>query len=303
MELLSFMFFSIILISVLYYFWLDNKTKAKHNQVDKVTRSTGLETELLDIHDLTNGRLDSNLIWMDELAKLSNIVYRKNGQVDINHEDWYKTPIKVIESQNEKALKGLYYEVWVHKSNDKIELAAIVFKGTENRNDWRTNLRWIRKRLFIHSYDYYDQLNETASDLMNLVHKQIGRENVEVVTAGHSLGGGLAQFMAYRIEKIKLVFAFNSSPVTGYYDVEKTKRKTNKKGCKIYRIYEGGEALDPIRKLLTLLYPAPLIKTENPSLIRIRTSFSVLKSRIKQHSMSDLANHLRKAKLGNLITE
>ena len=164
-------------------------------------------------------------------------------------------------------------------------IIAIVFKGTENLNDWKTNLRWFRKFLTINTNDYYDQLNETSDSIMNEIINIVANDSIKIITAGHSLGGGLAQFMAYRINEIKQVYAFNPSPVTGFYDVPKSERKKNKQGCKIYRIYESGEVLSTFRKLMTILYPAPLIKTKNPALIRIRTSFTSDTSTITQHSI------------------
>lgn len=55
--------------------------------------------------------------------------------------------------------------------------------------------------------------------------RHAGNKPLKIIATGHSLGGGLAQFMAYAIPEIDLVYAFNSSPVTAYYDVLSKDRK------------------------------------------------------------------------------
>lgn len=64
-----------------------------------------------------------------------------------------------------------------------------------------------------------------------------------IISAGHSLGGGLAQQAAYSCERIKRVFAFAPSPVTGFYSVKRRERRENKKGIHISRIFEHEEVL------------------------------------------------------------
>jgi hypothetical protein len=51
---------------------------------------------------------------------------------------------------------------------------------------------------------------------------------------GHSLRGGLAQQLAYAqrsvkdLPRITMVYAFDPSPVTGFYSVDETLREKNK---------------------------------------------------------------------------
>ena len=52
----------------------------------------------------------------------------------------------------------------------------------------------------------------------------------QITAVGHSLGGGLAQLAAYSDPRIRRVYAFDPSMVTGYYSVDPLHRDQNVKG-------------------------------------------------------------------------
>ncbi len=104
--------------------------------------------------------------------------------------------------------------------------------------------------------------------------------------AGHSLGGGLAQNVFYRYpEDFWQVYAFDSSPVTGYADNDPSEKKSS---CdcrmdelggevRVYRIYETDEVLAFFRGPLKLINPL------SRHIQEVRFSFDV------NHSISGLA--------------
>ena len=77
----------------------------------------------------------------------------------------------------------------------------------------------------------------------------------ELYSTGHSLGGGLAQEFAYalprndNVPRVTKVFAFDPSPVTGFYSVGKDLRDYNKTDLRIDRIYERKEVFGPIDRV------------------------------------------------------
>jgi hypothetical protein len=76
----------------------------------------------------------------------------------------------------------------------------------------------------------------------------------------HSLGGGLAQQFAYahclddRVPRVADVYAFDPSPVTGFFSVKRSVRNVNRQGLKIDRIYERGEILAIVRSTIGVLW-------------------------------------------------
>lgn len=117
-------------------------------------------------------------------------------------------------------------------------------------------------------------------------------------STGHSLGGGLAQQFAYAlpdmqgVPRIQQVYAFDPSPVTGFFSVEKRLRDTNRKGLEIDRIYERGEIL-AIARSLTSLFWKPSAKA--PAIRGVRYNLFYTCNPVAGHSMKMLAGKLEAA--------
>ena len=135
-----------------------------------------------------------------------------------------------------------------------------------------------------------------AQDFAEQVGKRITNgalnKDVQLVSVGHSLGGGLAQEMAYalpdkpNVPRITKVYAFNSSPVTGFYSVPAEQRDINTKTLNIYRIFEHGEILAYVRLLSSYIIPPSAI---DPAISEIRYNFDPSWNIIDNHSMGKLA--------------
>lgn len=290
----------VIVLIIAFFYWLYHASIADPGYA---TYLIGVTPEVVSTYDLTNGNYDEELIRLDEYAELSDIVYRRPEKEKIDtFLNWEKLPISIDDFQsNLPGKSNLYFEAWGLNEESDETIVAIVLRGTEfsNLDDWGANFRWFIKGVNKTTFDHYDHLGEIDSAMIDAIknHYSSGDKKLKIVSTGHSLGGGLAQYMAYSIPEINFVYAFDPSPVTGYYDVKPRKRRVeNKKDAKIYRIYESGEGLSFARKFMTILYPAPLFKTKDPAIIRIRFDFKTGKGSVGQHSMEDLAKSLRKGK-------
>jgi pimeloyl-ACP methyl ester carboxylesterase len=189
---------------------------------------------------------------------------------------------------------GTFFRVWVKAHTDHTE-AVIVFRGTKGvAQDWITgNLRWFTK--FLPGDDQYDRSRHLAglaiARLKQTVPATANGHKLRIYTAGHSLGGGLAQnvLYAYPIDVIQ-AYTFNSSPVTGFDD-DANDRETKRSSCncrtqelgieaRVFRIYETDEVLSWLR--FPLKFAVPL----NRHIQEIRFNFG------NGHSMSGLAKDM-----------
>jgi hypothetical protein len=184
-------------------------------------------------------------------------------------------------------IAGLSYEVWEKIDAEQI-IVALVFRGTDDAADWWTNFRWVTRYVpFVR--DQYMQVQSLTPPLVASIRKRHDGKNIRIVTAGHSLGGGLAHQAAYISDFIKEVFAFDSSPVTGFYSVPDPPRRENAMGIVVRRIYERGEILATLRRVMRWLNP---LSTKDPEVIEIRFNLSQ-GSAITQHNMRTLAYKLK----------
>jgi hypothetical protein len=129
-------------------------------------------------------------------------------------------------------------EVW---ENTEQAIIVAAFGGTvfTSGKDWASNLRW-----FIpwHEDEYSEIVARFGPDFVcELAYRiKTGDQKywkaVKIYSTGHSLGGGLAQQFAYSlppspwVPRVSEVYAFDPSPVTGFYSVRRTTRNINKQG-------------------------------------------------------------------------
>jgi hypothetical protein len=181
--------------------------------------------------------------------------------------------------------------VW---QNDRRGIVAVGFGGTvfQDKADWRANFRWF---LPFRNDEYTELVKEAGPAFVAefTARQKTGTMSAikQVVSTGHSLGGGLAQQFAYAlpinnsVPRVTAVYAFDPSPVTGYYSVEPHIRCANSSGLYIDRIYERGEILATLRALTNAVYKP---SSANPTIRQVR--YNLFHSNpISGHSIADLA--------------
>lgn len=210
---------------------------------------------------------------------------------------------KLKEFTSSAADLGLHLEVW---SNVPDREVVVVMRGTEFKSfvDWLANFRWVRITRFIPGFS--DQYSEISTRFAQLFADELAEEygdlDVTIFATGHSLGGGLAQHFAYSlapttstgrpVPRVTQVFAFNTSPVTGWSSVkDKTIRNANAEHLHIHRIFEHGEVLAYPRRAINYIV-AP--RAERPAIWEIRFNFMSGLNIIESHSMAKLSCSLIK---------
>jgi pimeloyl-ACP methyl ester carboxylesterase len=184
---------------------------------------------------------------------------------------------------------GLGVQVWVRRGLICKE-AIVAFRGTVggNEGDWESNFHWVLRALPI--YDQYDQVRDHIGDFIAHIESDAcyRRGVTQIATIGHSLGGGLAQLAAYSDRRVRRIYAFDPSLVTGYYSVDPPHRDQTVIGLRGERIYEHGEILAYGRYILRQFVPPPPC---NPRIVNVR--FDVVHgSPVKQHSLTDFTTAL-----------
>jgi hypothetical protein len=146
---------------------------------------------------------------------------------------------------------GPTFHVWVrYPQNQKTTCneVSIAFRGTNVSSDWWANLRYINP-LERWTDDHYRQLRRNIdaiiTRIVNLPCYKRATPSPQIVSVGHSLGGGLAEFAALANNpanpRIVKVFSFNASPEVASDLIDKNTLATNAERLEIDRVYQLGE--------------------------------------------------------------
>ena len=196
---------------------------------------------------------------------------------------------------------GPSFQVWArtrfpHADRDSCSEVSIAFRGTVGLSggDWFSNA----DRFGSPYDDYYHQLRRNIDGIISSIKRlPCYRQATQIVSTGHSLGGGLAQLAALANKstgpRITKVFAFDPSPVTGAHLVDKQLLKANAVGLVIDRIYQEGEVLSYARGLIQE-YPSPKSGC-NPFVRTVKFDAIPSRSAVGLHGMSPLAARMVEA--------
>lgn len=208
-------------------------------------------------------------------------------QADKRLAGWHRVPLpKYVCPPGRICVGEVGEQLWIRGHNKSCQQAVVVFRGTvfTSFDDWVANFHWFHRLTPID--DYYDQARDNIAQVVAIAERQgcAGR----IIAVGHSLGGGLAQHVAYANPKISTVYAFDPSFVIGSTDFNLLGLPSYKEGRKFDYVYEHGEILAFLRFIGRQFHPYP------PCNPRIRTvRFNTLTgSIINQHRIVDFTKKL-----------
>lgn len=185
-----------------------------------------------------------------------------------------------------EVVSGLHFGIWFNSSKNT---AVISFRGTDDVLDWHANLHWFTKIFGINTQ--YQKVNAAIPKIVKLLKSKVnGLKNIHVV--GHSLGGGLAQHALYSHVDITQAFVFNSSPVTGWNEIDEDMRSKAVAKNIVTRIHEDGEILEFFRLLMKVGYTLNPRPNENPFFEEYRFNFKENSDPRGTHKMPWLARQM-----------
>ena len=194
--------------------------------------------------------------------------------------------------------RGLHFEVW--ETTTQPTVIAVAFRGTEakDKEDWKANFRWFLRFVPGYTDEYVEVSQDVGRALIDRVKARLADgtldRNVRLVATGHSLGGGLAQHLAYslpanssdtKLPRITKVYAFDPSPVTRWSTVSHDLRDNNVEKLETTLAFEHGEILAYIRLILSYVNPPSETK---PAITEIRYNF-IKSNPLSSHSMRMMA--------------
>lgn len=287
MNLKNILFFItlILLLILIKWFYPIAYTHFTHPQDDKeVYIRDDFSSE--SICDVLNGENDQDTIFFEITSKLSARIYDDypTKTDSITKIDNWTLIAQSQDSWKFYELSRLKYEIWIR---DDKKIGLLVFKGTSSFFDWHSNFHFLFKHLPF-AKDQYEQMPLAILDIEEELKDYPG---TVIYSTGHSLGGGLAQNALYRSGKIKKAFVFNSSPFTGWHDLDKQTRTKNTKDTQIYRIHENGEVLELIRVFRSTEYLFGAKVNDNPHFKEYR--FNMFPGGVmSQHKIGPISNYI-----------
>ncbi|MDD1965904.1 hypothetical protein NPS29_11280 [Pseudomonas putida] len=220
---------------------------------------------------------------------------------------WTDFPIANGHLDNVMRESHLRAEVWESR---ELKQVVVAFGGTEAKSgkDWMSNFRWITFKVD----DEYTLLVKSfgpafVDEFAKRSQTEQGQwlKDAKLISTGHSLGGGLAQQFAYALPvspghlKVTQVYAFDPSPVTGFFSVDTATRDVNRVGLSIDRIYERGEILALLRSFTSLFVEPSAV---DPTIRGVRYSLLGGINIVENHSMHNFACAMQKAS-GTSVSE
>ncbi|HRD76342.1 MAG TPA: hypothetical protein PK264_10425 [Hyphomicrobiaceae bacterium] len=190
----------------------------------------------------------------------------KGFTLDKHSPEWRKIDTRTPSS-------SLAMDVYHRDTPARLEV-LVAFRGTQSldASDWLANMSWALAWAPIATR--YDEARAEFREVRKAAFKTAGTKKVAFIAAGHSLGGGLAQHIAYAYPCVSAAI-FNSSFVTNQFRLAEPNTK-----AQIIHVFEDLDELTRLRRLLFIDKESETYKHYRQDAVNDRVEF--------QHSMVGL---------------
>lgn len=146
---------------------------------------------------------------------------------------------------------GLSLDYYFGSHDPEVFKILIAFRGTQfdSLGDWYANLSWLTQLIPVRNQ--YDYARESVAEIVKRAKAVANGRKITVLTTGHSLGGGLAEHVAYAFPCTSAI-VFDSSFVVNKY------RLAEPFDAQVVHIFDRQDELTFLRRLF-------LSDTETPS--------------------------------------
>ncbi len=248
-----------------------SRSKSQNSETIRIEQ----DVQICTVNELVTGRSDADAGLYIECAQLSAEVYKDGAEPPVG---WGNITNEITGEDIPASNTGLLYQVW-----KKDDLIALAIRGTVGKvRVVLSNAHWINR--FLPFDDQYKELRRILPPVLESIRESY--PDHEIISTGHSLGGGLAQFANYQTDAIKRTFVFNSSPVTAWFSSNQ-----EGEGSKILRLYETNEFLQYVRELTETVYLFNAAPNKNPFILVHAANLSS-HNIFKSHSIDDMVAHL-----------
>lgn len=203
----------------------------------------------------------SNTYLLYGVASLNAYSYKApNGDFYETEGEYSKFTVSAYDNTWEKQPRitkpgGLALDYYFNDQDAEVLKILIAFRGTEltSFSDWYSNLSWLTQLMpFKNQYDY---AREAVVEIRTKAKTLQGTKKLTVVTTGHSLGGGIAEHIAYAFPCTSAV-VFDSSFVANRFRLAEPFVDTQ-----IVHIFDKNDELTFLRRLF-------FSDTESPTYMR-----------------------------------
>ncbi|CAN5695754.1 hypothetical protein BH11PSE7_BH11PSE7_16380 [soil metagenome] len=224
------------------------------------------------------GAAESMAIVQRENPRASDEEMRAPGseQTLLAAQGWKEWPPFLTDATWCVAVKeGVAFKVFQRDHADGGAEIVVAFRGTvfSYPANWKANFAWVTNTFGNRTDAYSVVRGPVAQELLARLRQQfpedvLRTDRVKIATTGHSLGGSLAQHLAYAFPpevgmarshpglKVREITVFDPSPVNGWVHVAAALRAGNAGNLPVRRVYQHGEFLALARLPLSYVYSA-----------------------------------------------